>query len=630
MKQMIRNILCCLAFILLSSGLHAQEGYTDRAKKYVEHYFELAIAEQRASGIPASIILGQGLLETEAGTSELMTMANNHFGIKCKNGWQGPTFLHTDDAKDECFKKYKSAEESYRDHSAHLMNNPRYASLFKCSKTDYAAWAVGLKRCGYATNPQYAQRLIKIIEDFRLQEYTYAALDSYMLHTYPALADESTDQLFNPKAPAKKDYVKDTAHITGADTAKTLASKISRDSAKSLTPITDSSGVLLAQADIDPLKKMVDSTNDELRHKQEQEQIHAAAASDTSRIVIVNGLKAFAAQKNEMLLEYAVKYKMRYPHLLELNDLSDAPLPFDMYVYLEKKLTSGTHDKHTVQNGETLLMIAQQEGMQLKKLMSINLLVPGEEPLPGTVLELQTPPGKKPLVKLNPFKAHKTNAIVTGNAKDTTADSNLMATYKAPVYSSLADTTVPKEKNTTIPPAQKHEVEASYGASFAPPVENKPDSTPAKSAADDSKNYVTIDRSKPAAATVQKDNKLSTPDKKTAIPVATTTVNTTPAVAKQDTAKHEDLSKLKSELDKTVYADPPKTSFMKDDPSQPQLKKPAVEKEYKKGDKYYIVRRGDTAYSIAKNHDITVAQLLKWNDTEPQDIKAGQTLKVKE
>jgi hypothetical protein len=162
----------------------AQDGFSDRARKYVEEYASLAMAEQRRSHVPAAITLGQGILETEAGISELMTEANNHFGIKCKNGWTGPTYTHTDDAPNECFKKYGCAADSYKDHSDHLKRNQRYSVLFTLKQEDYRNWAVCLKKCGYATNPQYAQRLIKIIEDYGLQQYTLSAFDSSILNNY--------------------------------------------------------------------------------------------------------------------------------------------------------------------------------------------------------------------------------------------------------------------------------------------------------------------------------------------------------------------------------------------------------------------------------------------------------------
>ncbi len=141
------------------------------AAQYVEKYKETAQTEMRRYGIPASIKLGQGILESSAGNSDLAREANNHFGIKCKKNWTGPAFYKDDDAKDECFRKYKTVLESYEDHSQFLKNSQRYASLFLLSQDDYKGWAHGLKKAGYATNPQYAQLLIKTIEENRLFQY---------------------------------------------------------------------------------------------------------------------------------------------------------------------------------------------------------------------------------------------------------------------------------------------------------------------------------------------------------------------------------------------------------------------------------------------------------------------------
>ena len=130
----------------------------------------MAVAEMHRSGVPASITLSQGLLESGAGLSTLATEGNNHFGIKCHNDWQGETMLRDDDAKDECFRVYKSAAESFADHSRFLQRK-RYASLFELDPTDYQGWAHGLKRCGYATDPTYAAKLIAVIERYGLYRY---------------------------------------------------------------------------------------------------------------------------------------------------------------------------------------------------------------------------------------------------------------------------------------------------------------------------------------------------------------------------------------------------------------------------------------------------------------------------
>jgi flagellum-specific peptidoglycan hydrolase FlgJ len=137
-------------------------------RNYIETYKEVAINKMVEYKIPASITLAQGIFESGSGTSRLAKEANNHFGIKCHKEWTGDTIKHDDDALQECFRKYAEAEHSYNDHSLFLTSRPRYSGLFALDIMDYKAWAHGLKAAGYATNPQYADRLISLIERFDL------------------------------------------------------------------------------------------------------------------------------------------------------------------------------------------------------------------------------------------------------------------------------------------------------------------------------------------------------------------------------------------------------------------------------------------------------------------------------
>lgn len=141
--------------------------------EYIQRYQVLAIEEMSRSGVPASITMAQGCLESANGNSELSRKSNNHFGIKCKSSWKGKRVYYDDDAKGECFRKYKNVEDSYIDHTNFLLNNQRYASLFSLKSTDYKAWARGLKKAGYATAKTYANQLIKIIEDNKLHRLDY-------------------------------------------------------------------------------------------------------------------------------------------------------------------------------------------------------------------------------------------------------------------------------------------------------------------------------------------------------------------------------------------------------------------------------------------------------------------------
>ncbi len=137
-------------------------------EEYIECYKHIAMKHQLEFGIPASITMAQGILESDSGNSTLAKGSNNHFGIKCKSNWTGRTFTHTDDAPDECFRAYSSVEDSYEDHAKFLDESPRYDSLFDFRSDDYRSWARGLKSAGYATAPDYTARLIKIIEDNKL------------------------------------------------------------------------------------------------------------------------------------------------------------------------------------------------------------------------------------------------------------------------------------------------------------------------------------------------------------------------------------------------------------------------------------------------------------------------------
>lgn len=151
---------------------------------YVLQYKDIAMGNMQKYGIPASIILAQGILESGAGKGDLAVEANNHFGIKCHKDWLGESVRHDDDSAQECFRKYREASESYRDHALFLVGKNRYASLFTYEKDDYKAWAKGLRACGYATDPKYPDKLISYIERYNLHQYdceitgkTYVAIN---------------------------------------------------------------------------------------------------------------------------------------------------------------------------------------------------------------------------------------------------------------------------------------------------------------------------------------------------------------------------------------------------------------------------------------------------------------------
>lgn len=169
-------------------------------EEYIETYRDLAMREMQRSGVPAAITLAQGIFESESGNSNLVKESNNHFGIKCKPEWMGDRVYHDDDLKGECFRKYDSAALSYADHSDFLRSRPNYATLFELDPADYKSWAYGLKKAGYATNPRYPQLVIKVIEQYRLNDYSLMVLNrplddsganaSFATKTYKTIRNE--------------------------------------------------------------------------------------------------------------------------------------------------------------------------------------------------------------------------------------------------------------------------------------------------------------------------------------------------------------------------------------------------------------------------------------------------------
>jgi len=207
--------------IVLSLGAHAQARWNQVYQQYIDQYKDIAIEQMQRHRIPASITLAQGLFESGAGRSELAVKGNNHFGIKC-NGWSGRKVYHDDDERNECFRAYNSAFESYEDHSRFLTGSKRYSALFNLRITDYKGWAKGLKAAGYATNPQYANKLIEIIQLYKLYQYdTQKSYDKFMVaHSKDQPVDGQA--LHNIKIFNKNYYV----IARRGDTFKSLAEEI--------------------------------------------------------------------------------------------------------------------------------------------------------------------------------------------------------------------------------------------------------------------------------------------------------------------------------------------------------------------------------------------------------------------
>jgi Muramidase (flagellum-specific) len=623
----MRNRIVAGMLLAFSCINATAQTYEERAQAYIKQYRRLAMEEQTRSGIPAAITLAQGIHETAAGSSELATEANNHFGIKCKKSWTGETFAHTDDAPNECFRKYKSADASYKDHSDYLVASPRYAELFKLSVTDYAAWAAGLKKAGYATNPRYANVLIKLIEDYRLQEYTYIAME--------------TGNQYNPKAaePAGevvpvKDAVVDIAGTTPAiPVTATLPVQTAR--AGSRIKVAENAVEIAETPAIDPVA---------------EPQKPAATAEDQKpeygRQLTVNGLKAVYARKGDMPLEYAIKFDIRYEKLLEFNDISDRPLHKDMFLYLERKRVKGTKISHVVQDGESLHDVAQYEGMQLKSLRSLNQLQQGEEPVVGSVLLLQEETIAKPIVAAGTQASVPTPAIAEVVPQQIVEAPAPQIVEAAATTTAIETVNTPAIAATTNPAEVTIETEDSPEIASAVTVEKPTDFVEPEPYVKQVPNPPVNIANEPAVEEVMKKEK---------------------EVAKKEEKQAEpekplnELDALKARFDKVVYATrtttpppsavtetaaPPKEEAKATPPPAPpvvETKAPEKPKEVAKPkeevvkaevprviSKFYVVKKGDTAFGIAKKHNITMRELLSMNDLDFRELKEGQKLRVKD
>ena len=186
----MKRLLIILSLVLAGLAVTGQ----DSRQTYIDKYSDIAVSEMYRTGVPASITLAQGIIESGAGLSKLAVEGNNHFGIKCHTDWKGRTMVVDDDKKGECFRVYKNAEQSFRDHSDFLRYRDRYKFLFSYDVTDYKSWAYGLKKAGYATDPAYSGKLIKMIEDYKLWRY-----DTPKVEERPDTIPESPEVIEEPK-----------------------------------------------------------------------------------------------------------------------------------------------------------------------------------------------------------------------------------------------------------------------------------------------------------------------------------------------------------------------------------------------------------------------------------------------
>jgi Mannosyl-glycoprotein endo-beta-N-acetylglucosaminidase/LysM domain len=337
--------------LLVLAGRKLQAQTSVNGILYVNTYKALAMAEEQRAGIPAAIILAQGLHESEAGTSELVKQSNNHFGIKCKDDWKGQVVYHDDDSRQECFRSYATAADSYRDHSDFLRRGGRYSFLFDLDPADYEGWAYGLKKAGYATNIKYSQILIKLIKDYNLQQYSLIATGKVRPEDEVVLV-----------APG------------GSSPVTVVAPVVVGPAASGVGP-----GSGAVSGDVDSLAAMYPVGEFE-----------------------INKTKVVYAKAGLSLLAIAGQYDIPLGRLLEFNDMKEQDvLEKGQLIFLQRKRRTGAVESHLVKDGEGIYAICQAEGVRYQDLLEMNQLSPGLEPAAGERIYLQGSAPSRPRLAIN-------------------------------------------------------------------------------------------------------------------------------------------------------------------------------------------------------------------------------------
>lgn len=362
LNRTIFSIFLGIFYLLLSSNSKAQ--YTDtNIYMYIDQYKEIAVQKMKEFKIPASITLAQGIFESACGTSKLATEGNNHFGIKCHKNWEGMTILIDDDELQECFRKYEKVEDSYSDHSLFLTTRDRYKNLFKLNIMDYKAWARGLKEAGYATNPEYANRLISLIERFNINRWDSLYLQPNLVISPEKEVDEKEEIIVQ-----QKHLSRPINQTTGRENKHENERKESR--ADNVVNKTQSGKVV-------PI--FTASTKD----------FPLSECPWTDLTVYENNKTQFIiAQKGDSYKSIAKAVQRSEKELHKYNDApTDSRLIENQVVYIEHK-NKKNNVIHIVSEGETLRYIAQKYAVQLHAILAYNNLTKESIIKPGDKIKL--------------------------------------------------------------------------------------------------------------------------------------------------------------------------------------------------------------------------------------------------
>ncbi len=381
-----------LYFILLFTAPMVTMAQSEIAKAYIQKYKHIAIKEMKRTGVPASITLAQGIVESASGESNLAKNANNHFGIKCKTEWTGEKIYQDDDTKAECFRVYPDAESSFIDHSNFLKYRPYYAALFELDPVDDSAWAYGLKKAGYATEKDYPTSLLKVIEMYELSQYNFPEL----VAEDDSVANAVEQQKVNAPIIASKDTI--TKSTVNKDSVQnklsaTVALKPIIDTSSNNIALNNIKGIVASDSAnssnniITPMKgigKLVENktvTASANTISNPTSSVNNTANNTTPAITKypqndkfkINQISAVWAIAGQSYLAIADKYNIPLYKLFRNNEIEAIDIvQYDQIVFLNEKKNEGMNKVHVVRKEETLYEISQMEGVKLNILKNYN------------------------------------------------------------------------------------------------------------------------------------------------------------------------------------------------------------------------------------------------------------------
>lgn len=506
----IKQIVTAIA-LLVNIQAQAQQKDSSAIVSYIRLYKDIAIEEMKRSGIPASITLGQGIHESSFGTSYLAQNTNNHFGIKCKETWTGKTFKYTDDAPNECFRVYDNVTQSYKDHTDFLTGRSRYAALFMLDKNDYKGWAMGLKKAGYATNPKYADILIKTIEDYQLYLFDRNENPNYILPKQNKPIVETDD--------GENYNVMDSLEVENNNLIpQTVSTK----------PVTEVKVPVLPKPDFTkPVNK---------------------------KITKVNNVNSVKLNKGETIDLIANVLKIEKTDLLLFNDITEEGMVKEGdLLFLAQKKKNNKEGTYKMKTDDNMWRIAQKKGIRLSSLLKMNKLEAGEEPVAKTSICLKGKVKEKPeLRKINEIKKDTVKTITKSIVR----------------------------ANDTVYPSIKEPLKSTVDSSKLLPWES--------------------------------DTKLLEEKKAVVYPKKDTIVKIVKQDEKEAAVEEEFSTKpIVNIAEKTVY--PAVTEYDK-------LPKSSSGK--------HLVVKGDTMYNISKRYNISITEIMEWNNLSDQSVKLGQVLKI--